>query len=88
MATIVSAYDRGVWYGRCNASCYDGAKTSCGCVCGGVNHGVGFTAAVANASALLPQWIRRDELARNSRSIRLDAPFYLQSQRLFLAFLP
>jgi hypothetical protein len=33
---------------RCDAKCYNAHKAECKCICGGVNHGVGREAAMAN----------------------------------------
>ena len=76
--TIISAYDRGTMYGRCDASCYDGTKTDCDCICGGVNHGVGLTRALANTAAMSDNWLKRDRNSRHSRSIAFDMPLISQ----------
>ncbi len=49
MATIILVTDsKGYW--RCDAHCYDAKHPKCTCICGGKNHGVGFTQAVINAA--------------------------------------
>ncbi len=48
MATIILVADsKGNW--RCDAHCYDAKHRKCTCICGGKNHGVGFTQALINA---------------------------------------
>jgi len=78
MATILSAYDRGTLYGRCDASCYDGKETVCDCICGGVNHGVGLAQALTNTAALSENWMKRDRTVRRSRAVTFDTPLLTQ----------
>lgn len=78
MATLLSAYDRGTLYGRCDASCYAGTKTVCDCICGGVNHGVGLEVALANTAAMSEEWLKRDRSQRHSRSVTFDTPLVTQ----------
>jgi hypothetical protein len=78
VATILSAYDRGSLYGRCDASCYDGTKTECACICGGVNHGVGMVQALANTAAMSDGWLKRDRNFRHSRSVTYETPLVTQ----------
>ncbi|MCJ7620343.1 MAG: hypothetical protein MUP64_09025 [Anaerolineae bacterium] len=43
MATLIIAHlCNGRVTGRCDARCYDSKTTTCYCVCGGVNHGIGL----------------------------------------------
>ncbi len=35
---------------RCDAKCYNATSKNCGCICGGMNHGVGLKQAKANTS--------------------------------------
>lgn len=77
MATLVSAYDGGVCYGRCDAKCYEASGVGaeeCDCVCGGTNHGVGFGQALANTIASAPQWMKRERQTRRSRKLEFDMP--------------
>jgi hypothetical protein len=43
MTTALSSNHR-----RCDAKCHNAEGSECNCICGGRNHGVGFTQAVAN----------------------------------------
>lgn len=81
MATLISAYDAGVCYGRCDAKCYEAVGVSaleCDCVCGGANHGVGLTQAIANTSALAGDWLKCERQQRRSRKLQFDMPLVTQ----------
>lgn len=81
MATLISAYDGGVCYGRCDAKCYDAIGVSadeCDCVCGGANHGVGLGQALANTIALAPDWLKRERQHRRSRRLKFEMPLISQ----------
>lgn len=34
--------------GRCDAKCYQATEPKCTCICGGMNHGVGYKQAIQN----------------------------------------
>lgn len=44
--------------GRCGAKCYNAKTPKCTCVCGGRNHGVGLTQALANIDEIAEEWGR------------------------------
>jgi hypothetical protein len=56
MATLMYVTGRGGRRKRsCDANCYGVQRirmTKCNCVCGGANHGVGFSKAIENTQAL------------------------------------
>lgn len=72
MATLISAYDRGILYGRCDANCYEGKGDHCNCICGGKNHGIGLPHALIQTAEHASAWQRRDRHQRRSRSIRYE----------------
>lgn len=85
MSTLISAYDGGTCYGRCDAKCYDAVGVSsneCACVCGGSNHGVGLAQAIANTVVRAPDWIKRERKHRRSRKVQFSMPLIAQ-QGLF-----
>ena len=41
--------------GRCDAKCYHARDKKCDCCCGGANHGVGLTQALANMTAIIAE---------------------------------
>jgi hypothetical protein len=50
MTTVLIARSRdGKTERRCDARCHDAKGKKCTCICGGKNHGVGYTTAVDNA---------------------------------------
>ncbi len=51
MTTILTGYDSSR-EGRCDARCYDAMHDDCECICGGLNHGVGYKRAVENVVEL------------------------------------
>jgi len=40
---------------RCDAKCYHARDKKCDCCCGGANHGVGLTQALANMTAIIAE---------------------------------
>ena len=52
MTTLISVRCDGKVIGRCDARCYDAKEHDCDCICGGVNHTVGYEVALANTQAL------------------------------------
>ncbi len=49
MTTILIGYDSSHnRTGSCDARCHDAMHDDCECVCGGLNHGVGYKRAVEN----------------------------------------
>jgi hypothetical protein len=53
MTTVLAVYDSDGCVGRCDAKCHHAATPDCDCICGGRNHGVGPTRAMANTRAML-----------------------------------
>lgn len=50
MSTLMSTGNSSGETGRCDAKCYNAKSEVCNCCCGGRNHGVGITQAVANVN--------------------------------------
>lgn len=51
MTTLIAVHLTGMdrkYQRRCDAKCHNATKPRCRCICGGVNHGVGFDQARAN----------------------------------------
>jgi hypothetical protein len=60
MPALITAYQNGKRrLSRCDATCYTARSVRvdrCACICGGANHGVGLTKAIANTAALQGDW--------------------------------
>lgn len=69
MATILEAHTAAGTTRRCDAICHDAKHTKCGCICGGVFHGIGS----ARAAEVTPE-----RLAEVRESMALDAGEYAQ----------
>lgn len=81
MTTLISAYNsEGVITGRCDAKCYSATHEDCDCICGGVNHGVGFQKAQENTQEMCEEWIA-DYQATHPDAARFDVP-WIQPQLL------
>jgi predicted GTPase len=39
--------------GKCDSRCYDAIRPDCSCVCGGINHGVGYLQAKQNIEKIV-----------------------------------
>ena len=48
MTTLIAVYNSEGCVGRCDARCYLARSKKCHCICGGKNHGSGFTQATLN----------------------------------------
>ena len=53
MATLLALLNSARILRRCDKRCYDATTPKCKCICGGLNHGVGFRQAVANCRAMI-----------------------------------
>ena len=49
---------------RCDGWCYDAKSTTCHCVCGGKNHGVGEQQAIENTKQLARELEEKNQLAQ------------------------
>lgn len=59
MAVLIEIRNSQGVVGRCDAKCYDAEHGECSCICGGVNHGVGFDQAVRNTREMAEDWIKK-----------------------------
>jgi hypothetical protein len=60
MTTLMAVYDVDGCAGQCDAECYAAAGSgSCGCICGGQNHGAGLNQAIRNTLKYWGQWLDR-----------------------------
>lgn len=57
MATCIAVYNSEGCVGRCDANCHDATEPECDCICGGMNHGKGRQAAIANTRAWAERWL-------------------------------
>jgi len=63
VTTLIAVYDSSGCVGRCDARCYEAAEPDCACICGGHNHGPGFSRAVDNTRELAHRWVERARAA-------------------------
>jgi hypothetical protein len=59
MATLIAAYNSEGCIGRCDAKCYNATCEDCTCICGGMNHGGGYSKAVENTNEMAGEWIEK-----------------------------
>lgn len=59
MATLIAAYNSEGCIGRCDAKCYNATHPDCDCICGGANHGAGYSKACDNTREMAERWIER-----------------------------
>lgn len=53
MAILIRVANSDGVVGQCDAKCYGAHEPRCSCICGGENHGVGLTKALANTRAIV-----------------------------------
>jgi len=58
MATLILAANLSGPIGRCDARCYNATDPRCDCVCGGLNHGVGYDKALQNTREHAAQLVK------------------------------
>lgn len=81
MATLIALYNRHGCVGRCDTKCYDAKTTSCTCVCGGINHGVGLAMAALNIDNHCQELI--DNAKEFHTTSRMTFPLGTDQQQLF-----
>lgn len=59
MTTLIAIRNSDGCIGRCDSRCYMATKNECGCICQGINHGVGFDIALANTKKFCDDWIKK-----------------------------
>lgn len=57
--TLIAAYNSEGCIGRCDAKCYEATGPECNCICGGMNHGAGYTKAMDNTREYAEAWIEK-----------------------------
>ncbi len=66
MPDLITVYDsEGKKMGICGSSCYEATKPDCDCICGGKNHGIGFSAAMAQTAEITETIIAKGTDAHN-----------------------
>jgi hypothetical protein len=64
---IMSVYDsQANVIGRCDSRCYDAQELVCECVCFGKLHGLGLSAAIAQAKKHGERWVTRYAADKNA----------------------
>ena len=59
MTTLITATDKHGRLRRCDARCYNAKGTTCTCICGGLNHAMGFKKAIHLTLHLMQLLLRR-----------------------------
>jgi len=57
MSVLIEVWNDSGSVGRCDARCYLGTGTDCGCICGGANHGKGLKQAQVNTEEQAKEWL-------------------------------
>jgi hypothetical protein len=57
VSTLLAVYNSEGCVGRCDAKCYQAVGGKCDCICGGRNHGAGYTQAADNTRELASRWV-------------------------------
>lgn len=81
MTTLIALYNRHGRVGQCDAKCYNAKTPACTCICGGMNHGVGFSMAYKNVQDHCQDLI--DKAKDFHTTSRMDFPFGTDQQQLF-----
>ena len=76
MPDLITVYDsEGKSIGKCGYSCYAAKKPDCKCICGGKNHGIGFTRAMAQTAEITEAIIKKAdegvEVHNEAKGLRL-----------------
>jgi len=69
MPTLIEVQNLRAAIRRCDTRCYNAAHPRCDCVCGGLNHGVGYEKALQNTRQ------HAAELVKANHSPNPDSPF-------------
>lgn len=67
----------------CDALCYAADHTTCGCICGGTNHGAGLMKALDNTRKHHKEWLKAAKKKHGRKAQLIFAPEVWQP---FLAF--
>ena len=60
---------------RCDAKCYNATGEKCTCICGRVNHGVGYQQACDNTQAMIEDEVLDDVIYASYQSHMLNELF-------------
>jgi hypothetical protein len=80
---LIAAYLEGERVALCDALCYDADHTTCGCLCGGMNHGAGLVKALENTRNHHKEWLKA---ARKKHGRKVQFVFAPEVWQPFLAF--
>jgi len=70
MTTVLSVYNNRGCVGRCDATCHEAKGIKCTCICGGKNHGAGYTQAVINTIDMVG--LKEEDLTRFAVATKRD----------------
>lgn len=71
-AIIYQIDDKGRVIGRCDARCYNAITTQCDCICGGVNHGIGYRLALAETKLRMEEFSKREDVKLSEKVTQGD----------------
>lgn len=59
MSCLIYASNSDGCIGKCDANCYNAQSPQCDCICRGMNHGKGLSAARDNTAKYADEWIKQ-----------------------------
>jgi len=78
MTTLIIVRNSVRRIGQCDSKCHKARGPLCNCVCGGINHGVGPTQALANMRTVrlegIRSWIRKVDPEGSGHSVWMRLP--------------
>lgn len=84
MPALITVYRNAKPVASCGTKCYNAKTPNCSCICGGLNHGVGFAKAVQNttksAKALARKYLH--ETHQPCRITAINHPDYTHETQL------
>ena len=72
MSTLISAGNNN-GERRCDEKCYGATGGKCDCICGGMNHGIGFKKAVENTQIYAKELLIKIKKENPRMSVTIDA---------------
>jgi len=85
MTTLLAVYGSDGLIGRCDAKCYEATHPECACICGGCNHGVGRSRAIAQTRQQALAWVSTFTQAHGLTPSRTDIAPICQHNSLWEA---